>query len=255
MTITLAGAPLLAYLLASVRITAWLVLAPPFNTASVPSTVKVVLGLGLSFAVAPQLAHRSLPESTPGLIGCALVQVLIGVALGFVTQLLLSALATAGALIDVFGGFQLAAAFDPLAMTSNSVFGRFYQMIATALMMATGAHLIVIAGLLHTFDYLPLTGVPDLTTWPHAFSTAFGLAFALAVQIALPLVAVLFVADIGLALLTKVAPSLSAINVMYPAKIGLTLLLVGLSFPALRPALDHAVQLVTQAVAALSGNA
>ena len=63
--------------------------------------------------------------------------------------------------------------------------------------------------------------------------TAFGLFFTTAVQIALPMIAVLFIADIGLALLTKVAPQLNAINVMFPVKIGLTLLLVGLTFPVL----------------------
>ena len=57
--------------------------------------------------------------------------------------------------------------------------------------------------------------------------------FVTAVQIALPMIAVLFLADLGLALLTKVAPQLNAINVMFPAKIGLTLLLLGLSFPVL----------------------
>ena len=57
--------------------------------------------------------------------------------------------------------------------------------------------------------------------------------FLTAVQIALPLIAVLFLADLGLALLTKVAPQLNALNVMFPAKIGLTLLLLGLSFPVL----------------------
>ena len=51
--------------------------------------------------------------------------------------------------------------------------------------------------------------------------------FASAVQIALPLIAVLFLADLGLALLTRVAPQLNAIGIMFPAKIGLTLLMVG----------------------------
>lgn len=253
MTITLGGAPLLAYLLASLRITTWLTLAPPFNTRSVPATVKVVLGLGLSFAVAPSLTGGRLPATTPELLLAAGLQVLIGAAMGFVTQLLLGAIATAGAMLDTFGGFQLAAAFDPLSMNMNSVFGRFYQLIATTLLMATGAHLIIIGGLLETFRYLPLMGIPDLSTWPHVFTTAFGLFFSLAVQIALPLVAVLFVADLGLALLTKVAPSFSAISVMYPAKIGLTLLLVGLSFPAIPHAMDRITDLVDQAVATLGG--
>jgi flagellar biosynthesis protein FliR len=255
MTLTVAGAPVMAYLLASLRITAWIALAPPFNTTALPTMVKGVLGLGLAFAIEPTLAQGRLPETTPQLIVVAVVQVLIGAAMGFVTQLLIAAISTAGAMLDTFGGFQLAAAFDPLGMTSNSVFGRFYQMIATTLLFATGAHLIIIGGLLQTFRYLPLTGVPDVATWPDVFTTAFGIFFTMAVQIALPLVAVLFVADMGLALLTKVAPSLSAINVMYPAKIGLTLLLVGLSFPTIPHAMDHLVDLVNQAVSTLSGNA
>ena len=48
--------------------------------------------------------------------------------------------------------------------------------------------------------------------------TAFGVFFVTAVQIALPLIAVLFVADLGLALLTKVAPQLNAINVDVPGQ-------------------------------------
>ena len=77
--------------------------------------------------------------------------------------------------------------------------------------------------------------------------------FVTAVQIALPMIAVLFVADLGLALLTKVAPQLNAINVMFPAKIGLTLLLLGLSFPVLPEAVDRLVDLADQAMAALAG--
>jgi flagellar biosynthesis protein FliR len=252
-TLSLQGAPLMAYLLAAVRLTSWLAFAPPFNTRAIPSMAKVGLGLGLSFAVAPTLATQALPTTTVQLLMIAGIQVLIGVSLGFVTQLLLSAFEVAGSLIDVFGGFQLAAAFDPLNMTSNSVFGRFYQLIAAALLMVTGAHMLVIAGVMSTFQYLPLDAVPDISSWPATFTTAFGLFFSLAVQIALPLIAVLFVADLGLALLTKVAPSLSAINIMYPAKIGLTLLLVGLSFPAIPHAMDHLVDLVDQAVGALGG--
>ncbi|WP_447643279.1 flagellar biosynthetic protein FliR [Nocardioides zeae] len=82
---------------------------------------------------------------------------------------------------------------------------------------------------------------------------AFTAFFVTAVQIALPMVAVLFVADLGLALLTKVAPQLNAINVMFPAKIGLTLLLLGLSFPVLPRAVASLVDLANEAMAAIAG--
>jgi len=251
MNLTVSGEPLVAYLLASVRIIAWLAVVPPFSGRTVPSMVKVVIAMGLAFAVVPD--GDSIPLDTVGLLLNVATQVLVGVAMGFVTYLLLAAVAAAGSLIDVFGGFSLASGFDPLSMNANTVFGKFHQMLATVLLFVSGGHLMVIGGLLKTFEYLPLGTTPDWGSFPDVLLTAFGLFFTTAVQIALPMIAVLFLADLGLALLTKVAPQMQAMTVMFPVKIGLTLLLVGLSFPVLPHAVDRMVDLSTQAMSTLSG--
>jgi flagellar biosynthesis protein FliR len=251
MNLTVSGEPLVAFLLASVRIVAWLAVVPPFSGRTVPAMVKVVISLGLAFAVVPN--GDQVPLDTFGLIMNVVTQVIIGVAMGFVCHLLLAAIAAAGALVDVFGGFSLAQGFDPLSMNSNTVFGKFHQMLATVLLFVTGGHLIVIGGLLKTFQYLPLGSTPEWSTYSDVVLTAFGLFFTTAVQIALPLIAVLFISDLGLALLTKVAPQMQAMTVMFPVKIGLTLLLVGISFPVLPGAMERMVDLSTQALAAMSG--
>ncbi|ABL80266.1 MULTISPECIES: flagellar biosynthetic protein FliR [unclassified Nocardioides] len=251
MTLTVAGEPLVAYLLASVRIVSWLAVVPPFSGRAVPMMAKVVLGLGLAFAAVPD--GGSIPLSTVGLLLNVGTQVLIGLAMGFVTQLLFGAIAAAGSLIDVFGGFSLASGFDPLSMNANTVFGKFHQMLATVLLFASGGHLLVIGGLLRTFHFLPLGTSPEWQTAPDVLLTAFGMFFTTAVQIALPMIAVLFLSDLGLALLTKVAPQLNAFNVMFPVKVGMTLLLVGLWFPVLPQAVDRLVDLSTQAMSSLAG--
>jgi flagellar biosynthetic protein FliR len=253
MTISLATEPVLAYLLASLRIISWLFLVPPFAGKTVPTPAKIVLSLGLSFAVAPSVAAAGVPTGQLQLMVVAFTQVLVGLSLGFVTQLLLGAIAAAGSLIDVFGGFALAQAFDPLSMQMNTVFGKFHQMLATMLLFATGGHLVVIGGLLKTFEFLPLGESPSFDGTPHMLITGFSMFFMTALQIALPMIAVLFIADLGLALLTKVAPQMNALNVMFPAKIGLTLLLVGLSFPVLPEATERLVAMVNDAASALSG--
>lgn len=251
MTLTVAGEPLIAFLLASVRIAAWMAVVPPFSGRSVPPMAKAVLSLGLAFAVVP--SGQQIPATTIGLLMNVFTQVLIGVAMGFVCRLLFEAIAAAGSLIDVFGGFSLASGFDPMSMNNTTVFGKFHQMLATVLLFVSGGYLIVIGGLLKTFEFLPLGTSPEWNTFEGVLLTAFDLFFTTAVQIALPLIAVLFIADIGLALLTKVAPQLNAINVMFPVKIGLTLLLVGLTFPVLPGAIDHLVDLSTQAMSTMSG--
>jgi flagellar biosynthetic protein FliR len=213
---------------------------------------KVVLSLGLAFAVTPAMAG-DIPVGFAELAVNVVTQVLIGAGMGFVTYLLFQAIATAGSLIDMFGGFALAQGFDPLELTMNTVFGKFHQMLATVLLFVTGGHLMVIGGLLKTFTFLPLGTTPEWDSFPDVLLTAFGLFFTTAVQIALPMIAVLFLADLGLALLTKVAPQMQAMTVMFPVKIGLTLLLVGLTFPVLPGAVDHLVDLSTQAMSTMSG--
>jgi flagellar biosynthetic protein FliR len=172
MTLTVAGEPLIAFLLASLRIGAWLAVVPPFAGRSVPTMAKVILSVGLAFTVAPELADGTIPVGTYELLVTAVTQVFIGTAMGFVTSLLFSAIAAAGSLVDVFGGFSLASGFDPLSMNMNTVFGKFHQLLAVMLLFASGGHLLVLGGLLRTFHFLPIGDLPDVSGAPDVLITA-----------------------------------------------------------------------------------
>jgi flagellar biosynthetic protein FliR len=251
MTVTLSGEPFIAYVLAGIRVLAWLMIVPPFSSRAVPAVAKVLLAVGLAFALTPSLHLTSVPTDGVELAGAAVQEALIGATMGFVTFLVFAAVQAAGDLIDVFGGFSLAMAFDPMSFNTNSVFGKLYQMLAMMLLFATNAHLLVIGGLLNTFHKLPVGSVWQAADVTQVVTVAFGVFFTSAVQIALPLVGVLFLADLGLALLTKVAPQLNAIGIMFPAKIGLTLAVVGLSFPVLPRVVDRLVDAAIQAMGAV----
>jgi flagellar biosynthetic protein FliR len=71
-----------------------------------------------------------------------------------------------------------------------------------------------------------------------------------AVQIAGPLVLVLFLADVGLGLITRVAPALNAFAMGFPVKILLTLLLAGAVYAALPGIVDA---LAAQALKLMQG--
>ena len=251
MTLTLSGAPLVAYLLASVRLAAWLVVAPPFSSRSVPMMAKSLLALGLAMVVVPQMRGATVPDGLAELGASALQEALVGASLGFVTYLVFAAIEAAGSLVDVFGGFSLAAAFDPLSQNMNSVHGKLFSMLATMLLFVSGAHLLVIGGVLRTFETMPVGSAWHPAGVADVLSTAFGMFFTAAVQIALPLIGVLFLADLGLALLTRVAPQLNAIGIMFPAKIGLTLLVVGMSFAVLPDAMMRLLEDLSQAMRAM----
>jgi flagellar biosynthetic protein FliR len=222
-------------MLAAVRIVAFLFLAPPFSHGSVPAGVKVALSFGLALAVSPRLpgaiGDRGLVTGV--FVGELALQAVIGAALGFMVYLVFAALQSAGNLIDLFGGFQIAQAFDPMSQTSSAQFGRLYQFLAVVLLFASDGYQIVLTGLVRTFDVLPLGKSLDLGTYSSLATTGLTQMFVAAVQIAGPLIVVLFLADVGLGLLTRVAPALNAFAMGFPLKILLTLSFASLAMLAL----------------------
>ena len=77
-----------AFLLALVRASAWLSVSPPFNGRTIPGRVKAGLAFTLALAAAPKVKGSQIPLDTGGFIGSVLVQVAIGVTLGFLALLL-----------------------------------------------------------------------------------------------------------------------------------------------------------------------
>jgi flagellar biosynthetic protein FliR len=230
MTVGVGTAQLIALLLCSLRIAAWLEIAPPLATAGVPRVVRLMLSVAISLAVLPQtVAHAPAAELGP-MLTSAVQQLVIGGALGFGTRLLFSAVEAAGSLIDLSGGFSLALAYDPLLATNTSIFGRFYGVMASALLFASNAHLVILQGFLRTFSTVPLDGSVSLSHLDQVLVHGVSSMFVAALQVAGPLIAVLFLADVALGLLSRISPQLNVFQLSFPLKIMITLGLVGLSF-------------------------
>jgi flagellar biosynthetic protein FliR len=239
---------LAALLLATARAAGFVLLAPPFNTRTIPGPVKGALALALSVALVDRVAV-GLPEPTTGfLVVTAVTEVAIGAALGFVVQLFFTAVQFAGELIDVTGGFTLQPAYDPLSMTTNSVMGKLHTLLATTLLFTSGGHLLLVRGFATSYEGLPVSGGFPADSIGAVVLTAFSMMFLAALQIAGPMVAVLMLADVALALLSRAAPALNIFAIGFPVKIMLTLTLLGLTFPLLPTALDALLEQATRAV-------
>ena len=194
--------------------------------------------MALSLLLSTQIAP-SMPELTAGfLVVAAVTEVVIGAGLGFVVQLLFTAVQMAGDLLDVTGGFSLQPAYDPLAMTQNSNVGRLHYLLAITLLFTSGGHLLIVKGFATSYVGLPVGADVPTDQLAAVLLTAFSMMFLAALQIAGPMVAVLLLADVALALLSRAAPALNIFAIGFPVKIMLTLAMLGLTFPLLPPALD-----------------
>jgi flagellar biosynthesis protein FliR len=246
-------AELIAILLGAARAGAWMILCPPFNSRLIPGPVKALLSVGLAMPMAPHL-KTSIPSiETSDIIASAALQVFIGAALGFITLVLFSTIQAAGDLLDVFGGFTLAMAYDPLSQSQSSIFGRFYNLVAVTLLFASNGHQLILRGFLQTFRTLPLNASFSVGTLSDLLISGVGEMFLAALQIAGPLIAVLFLTDVAFGLLNRVAPALNAFQLGFPAKIFLVLTLSGTAIAILPRILSGIVERAVAAILHLSG--
>ena len=246
-------ADLLAIMLGAARTGAFMALAPPFNSRLIPVQVKALLSVGLTLPLFPYLRGTVPSLETSDIIFSAALQIFIGAALGFLVLMLFSALQAAGDMLDLFGGFTLATAYDPLSFNQSSVFGRFYNLVAATILFASEGHQLILRGFLQSFRTLPLNMTFDLPAFSQLLLKGVGEMFLAALQIAGPLIAVLFLTDVAFGLLNRVAPALNAFQLGFPAKIFLVLLLSGLAITTLPQVIDTIVDRAVTAVLKLTG--
>ena len=253
MNLSVPTAELLALMLGAARTGAWMMMCPPFNSRLIPGTVKALLSIGLTLPMFPYLRGTLPSLQTSDIIFSILIQVFVGAGLGFITALLFAALQAAGDMIDVFGGFTLAMGYDPLSQNQSSIFGRFYNLVAITLLFATDGHQLVLRGFLQTFKTVPLNWTFSPGTFSELLLKGMSDLFVGAIQIAGPLIAVLFLTDVAFGLLNRVAPALNAFQLGFPAKIFLVLIIAGIAISALPQVVDSIVQNAVNAVLHVSG--
>ena len=246
-------ATLVALVLGTARGTGFVLFAPPFNSNAIPSPVKGAMALALAVTVYSRIAPGLSNPSAGFILVTAVTEVAIGAALGFLVQLLFSAIQVAGDLLDLTGGFTLQPAYDPLSMTQSGVVGKLHFQLASTLLFTSGGHLLLVRGFVESYKGLPLGAALPAKQLSHDLILAFGMMFLAALQIAGPLIAVLLLADLALGLLSRAAPALNIFQLGFPVKIMLTLTLLGLTFPLLPPALNTLIEHATRAIVSLKG--
>src|SRR6185312_15723723 len=203
-----------------------------------------LVSVGIALAVYPALVDRAPSTGDTGAFMTAIAeQVVVGISLGFITALFFAALQAAGSIIDLFGSFSVASAFDPFSGNTNAVFGRFYNVLATALLFASDGFAMIVRGFATSYRALPVGEVFSMEALARLLTTGIDQMFLAALQIAGPLCT-----DVALGLLTRVAPGLNVFSIAFPVKIGLTLLIASTALVLLPQAFNGLMDRAVRAV-------
>ena len=223
---TLDTAVVLSFLLVLARTTAWVMTIPLLT--GVPGMARLTVALSLSLFVTP-LVRPSVPGDPLALAAVVLGQVLLGLAMGWLTGLLFHAFQMAGSLIDASSGFSLGAMFDPVSGVQASVYGRLTHMLLLVVLVVSNGHLTLFAGFVRTFSAVPPDHFPLLTGSGPTLAHAVGGLMVAALEIAAPVLGALFLTEVALALAARFAPQANVFAIGLPLKVLVSLLAMGIT--------------------------
>lgn len=206
--------------------------APLFSDSAIPARFKVGLAAMTAIAVAPALGP--MPEAPTASFAGLMIsaqQVMIGVALGLVMRIVFAAVQTAGEFIGLQMGLSFASFFDPATGANTAVLSRIMNVMAVLLFLSMNGHLLVLGGLLNTFELIPI-GQPRLN--PDGWGVLLewsGQIMISGMLLALPLIIILLTISLSLGILNRTAQQLSVFAVGFPISLLVGLILLAVVLP------------------------
>ncbi len=215
-----------------------MIFAPLLGSTIFPARVKVFLSIVLGLAVYPvvriQMAdHVPLTLDLWSLAPLLFAELLIGAAIGFMAGLPLVAVNVGGLMIGQQMGLGFARLFNPAAGVDQNVIGQILFLVAMAGFVMIGGIESMILAVLHSFEHVPPPILGNVGDPLEMLSVIVGLlaaAFELAIRVAAPLLALIFLQTLGMGFIAKSLPQVNILSLGFPIRIlsGLTILALGL---------------------------
>lgn len=208
------------FLLTFARMIAYFVVMPLFSYRTIPTTFKIGFSFFLSLIFISSLETPNLIEFDFQFILLLIKEVTVGLLIGLIAYIILSAVQIAGGFIDFQMGFAIANVIDPQTGAQSPIIGQFFYMFAILFLLATDGHHLLINGILHSYNVIPLERLLNFSgNYAELIISTFNRIFVIAFQIALPLVGSLFLVDVALGIIARTVPQVNVFVVGLPLKI------------------------------------
>lgn len=225
-------ADLFSFLLTLMRISLVVFLLPLFGADNLPATVKGAVCLVLSAALWPHLSFpgSAMPAAPIQIILLLLSEMVLGLTLGMIVRFTFMGIQSGGELLAAQMGFSMATIADPSSGIQQTVLSQLMYMVTILTFLVLGGHLLLFRSLADSFALIPPGG---LVLRPFFVQEVLNLSagmFIIALKIAAPLLAALFLMELALALMARAAPQMNLLIIGFPLKIGVGLFFMGIVF-------------------------
>jgi flagellar biosynthetic protein FliR len=221
-------------LLVFARIGAALMLLPGFGEIYVLPRTRLLLALAITLVVTPLVA-TGLPKLPTTPIELFLLlggEIVVGIFLGTLVRILVSALHVAGTIVGFSSSLSSANIFDPQNATQGSLIGTFLGVTGIVMVFVADLHRLMLSAVVDSYTlFVPGRALPwgdfsNLMT--QTVAHAFGLGF----QLSAPFLVVGLVFYLGLGLINRLMPQIQVFFIAMPLQIALAFFIMALTISA-----------------------
>ncbi len=219
------------FLICLARVAAMFAAIPVFSGGQIPPQLK--LGVAVMFAmITYPVVKDFIPvgQITPLELGLIIVsEVILGLLVGFLAQLVFLAAEFAGALIGYQMGFAAANIFDPTTQAQVALISQFQSVFAILLFLSLNVHHLFLEAIVASFEMLPPA---SLSLSGGAIPMVVEVAnhsFVLSIRLVAPILALLLLSTLTLGIMSRVFPQLNVFMISFPLNIGVSFIVMGLT--------------------------
>ena len=220
--------------------------APGLNLKEFTSFGKISLAVWLSLLVIFVIPLPPvLPESGTLFIFTLLKEALIGMMIGFIMELFIVGIEFGGSLADTQAGLSVANILDPSSGLNLTLISKLFRTLAILLFFILDGHHTLITALLKSFELIPIsTFVNHTAAIQHLIESAVHI-FSVALQVAAPIILVIFFVDFGFGLLSKIAPQINVFQLSFQMKPLITMFILFTIVPGMVDILAYVLENTT----------
>jgi flagellar biosynthesis protein FliR len=222
-------------LLVVTRLGGLMVYGPVFGSNVIPVRLKAFLAFTIGVATYPLLSGRfpSGPELHLNIwtLGPLMaMEMLVGLIVGYLASLPLLAMQTGGLIMGQQMGLGFAQLYNPAIDDEADIIGQMLFFMAIAGFLAIGGHEMMVMAVLNSFERIPPGGFAVDLDFLQLLGGLLLASLELALRVAAPVLAFVFLETIALGFLAKTVPQLNIMTLGFPIRIiaGLAIVIVGL---------------------------
>jgi flagellar biosynthetic protein FliR len=204
---------------------------PVFGGKVLPTRIKAMVVLMITLVCFPSLsvALPQMPSDAFSLALLAFSEIMIGLTLAFITQIIFAGVEFSGQIIGMQMGLTISSILDPTRGVQTQIMSVVQTLFATLMFLSLNIHHLFIRAIMDSFTVIPLGGWRLSGELVNFLVMRTADVFIIGIRLAAPVMVALLLTTVALGIMARAFPQMNIFMISLPLNVGLGLIILGMT--------------------------